>query len=59
MCIRDRERAVGEIRAKYDMERQENEIKQNRLELLEKENKMRFIIFIQFMQNISIKIVNV
>ena len=81
----EKERAVGEIRAKYDMERQENEIKQNRLELLEKENKMqlliagficifiaasllyylyyrknqRFIIFIQFMQNISIKIVNV
>ena len=36
----EKERAVGEIRAKYDMERQENEIKQNRLELLEKENKM-------------------
>lgn len=40
----DKERAVGEIRAKYDMERQENEIKQNRLELLEKENKMQLLI---------------
>ena len=35
---------MGEIRAKYDMERQENEIKQNRLELLEKENKMQLLI---------------
>ncbi len=40
----EKERAVGEIRAKYDMERQENEIKQNRLELLEKENKMQLLI---------------
>ncbi len=40
----EKERAVGEIRAKYDMERQENEIKQNRLELLEKENKMQLEI---------------
>ena len=40
----EKERAVGEIRAKYDMERQENGIKQNRLELLEKENKMQLLI---------------
>lgn len=40
----EKERAVGEIRAKYDTERQENEIKQNRLELLEKENKMQLLI---------------
>lgn len=40
----EKERAVGEIRAKYDLERQENEIKQNRLELLEKENKMQLLL---------------
>lgn len=40
----EKERAVGEIRAKYDTERQENEIKQNRLVLLEKENKMQLLI---------------
>lgn len=40
----EKERSVGEIRAKYDMERQENEIKQNKLELLEKEIKMQLLV---------------
>lgn len=40
----ERERAVGEIRARYDLERQENEIKQSKLELLEKENKVQLLI---------------
>lgn len=40
----EKERAVGEIRAKYDLERNENEIKQNRLDLLEKENKVQLLV---------------
>lgn len=39
----EKERTVGEIRAKYDLERQENEIKQNRLEILEKENRLNLL----------------
>lgn len=44
LCSAEKERAVGEIRTKYDMEKQENEIKQSKLELLEKENKMQLLI---------------
>lgn len=40
----EKERAVEEIRAKYDIERQENLIKQNQLELQEKENKMFLLV---------------
>ncbi|SDH99227.1 tetratricopeptide repeat protein [Bacteroides ovatus] len=40
----EKERAVSEIRAKYDVERQENENKQNKLKLLERENKMQLLV---------------
>ncbi len=40
----EKELAVGEIRAKYDMERQENLIKENQLELQEKEGKMHLLL---------------
>ena len=42
----DKERAVGEIRVKYDVERQENEIKQSKLTLLQKEKKEQLLISI-------------
>jgi len=42
----EKERSLNEIRVKYDTERQENEIKQNKLELLQKENNIRFLVYI-------------
>lgn len=40
----EKERAVGEIRAKYELERHENESKQQRLELLKKENRLQLLM---------------
>ncbi len=42
----DKERAVGEIRVKYDVEKQQNEIKKNKLILLQKEKKEQLLISI-------------
>lgn len=40
----ERERALMEVRVKYDMEKQENEIRRGRMELLRKENNMRLLL---------------
>lgn len=40
----DKERAVSDMRVKYDSERQENEIKQHKLELLQKAKKEQLLL---------------
>ncbi|WP_418660849.1 helix-turn-helix domain-containing protein [Bacteroides ilei] len=40
----ERERASMEVRVKYDMDKQENEIRNSRMELLKKENKMNLLV---------------
>lgn len=42
----EKERSLNELRVKYDTEKQWNEIKQNKLELLQKEGKINLLIFI-------------
>ena len=44
----EKERSVGEIRLKYDMERAENDVKQSKLELLEKEKKIQMMMSLLF-----------
>ena len=42
----EKERSLNELKVKYDTEKQGNEIKQNKLELLQKEGKINLLIFI-------------
>lgn len=41
----EKERAADELRVKYNIERAENEVKQSKLELLQKEKKMQLMLF--------------
>ena len=42
----EKERAADELRVKYNIERAENEAKQSKLELLQKEKKMQWLLFL-------------